>query len=87
MTNLFNKEDVQKKFKDTEVVIVTFTKKNGDERVMHCTTNPLHIPEDETPEKTSEKPVKKLNEDVMRVFDIEKQAWRSFRFDSITKIE
>jgi len=61
---------------------VTFTKTNGEERVMKCS---LH--KSFTASLTAE--VKKtneraINEDVIPVWDIDKGAWRSFRLDSIT---
>ena len=66
-------------------VKVTFIKKNGDERVMECTTNLNFIPESLQPKEGSEKV--NFSNEVARVFDKEKQAWRSFRFDSIIKVE
>ncbi len=59
---------------------VTFTKVNGEERVMDCTLQENLVPE------TSESN-RKQNEEVLPVFDINKGGWRSFRMDSITNIE
>ena len=59
---------------------ITFTKVNGEERVMDCTLQEHMIPE------TSESN-RKQNEEVLPVFDINKGEWRSFRLDSITNIE
>ena len=62
------------------VVEVTFTKKDGTERVMNCT---LH--EDFLPETTGAG--RAVNEDVLAVFDTDVEDWRSFRWDSIKSIK
>lgn len=66
------------------VIDIHFTKKDGSTRVMKCTLNEEFIPkrEGEVTENT-----RKANPDVCPVWDMENQAWRSFRWDSITKIE
>ena len=61
---------------------VIFTKKDGTERVMLCTTKADLVPPVEIKEST-EKKEKKINEEVMPVYDIEAKAWKSFRWDSI----
>jgi hypothetical protein len=77
-------------------VTVVFTKKDGSDRVMECTTNlslvPLveekvHITNTENPiDFPTPKKEKKKNEDVMPVFDLEAKAWKSFRWDSIKEV-
>ena len=59
-------------------VSVTFTKKDGTERVMKCT-----LKEDVVPSVESSK---KENVGVVVVWDTEKKSWRSFRMDSITNV-
>jgi hypothetical protein len=66
-------------------VTVIFTKKDGTERVMNCTTNPELVPSVEIKESV-EKKEKKVNEDVMPVYDLEVKAWKSFRWDSIKQV-
>jgi hypothetical protein len=66
-------------------VTVTFTKKDGTERVMKCTTNPTYILFKE-PASVESKREKKINEDVMPVFDMEAGHWKSFRWDSIKSV-
>jgi hypothetical protein len=65
------------------VVGITFTKKDGSERLMKCTLLESKIPSEFTP-KGSEKA---KSDEVLPVFDVENDGWRSFRWDSITKIE
>ncbi len=63
-------------------VEVTFTKTDGSERKMLCTLNENAVPSEKSPKKTG----KKQNPDVQVVFDVEKQEWRSFRWDSVKEI-
>ena len=64
----------------TEIVTVTFTKKDGTERVMNCTLNPDIVPKVEV--KEDAKP-RKVSETTMRVFDTDIKEWRSFTTKSI----
>ena len=66
-------------------VTVTFTKKDGTERIMKCTTNPTYILFKE-PALVESKREKKTNEDVMPVYDMEAGHWKSFRWDSIKSV-
>jgi len=54
---------------------VVFTKKDGTERVMKCTTNPELVPTVELVEGVESKPARKVNEEVMPVYDLEAKAW------------
>lgn len=62
---------------------VTFTKANGDERTMICTLIPDFLPEKEFALATD---VKRPT-DLVTVWDIEEDAWRSFKPSRVTKIE
>ena len=66
-------------------VTVTFTKKDGSERVMKCTTSPTYILFKE-PALVESKREKKINDDVMPVYDMEAGHWKSFRWDSIKSV-
>ena len=78
-------------------VTVTFTKRDGTERVMECTTAPSLVPvvEEKVHETGTDNPIdfpepkkeRKVNEDVVPVYDLESKAWKSFRWDSIKKVE
>ena len=71
---------------DNEYVIVCFTKANKEERIMKCTAIFDRIPEDKRP--VSDPPPKATQEDETscKVFDLEINEWRSFRYDSIKYI-
>lgn len=62
---------------------ITFTKSDGSERVMRCTLIDDKIPEDKKPKGTGSV----SSESTQRVFDLDKQEWRSFKLDSIRQIE
>jgi len=65
------------------VVTVGFTKTNGETRQMRCTLRSDMIPPAPTVEG---KTPKKENPDVQAVWDLDKGAWRSFRFDSLNSV-
>jgi hypothetical protein len=63
--------------------VIGFTKANGEKREMLCTLRPDLIPAEPIIEGAEPKAPRKENPDVQAVWDLEKQAWRSFRFDSV----
>lgn len=62
---------------------VTFTKKDGTERVMNCTLQAELLPPQEIKESTT----RKENTDTIRVFDLDKKEWRSFIVKSVKKVQ
>jgi hypothetical protein len=76
----WNKEELIKALHEN-ICVVTFTKKNGEERVMSCTLSEEILPEQIDIEEAIQK--KKPNPDVMAVWDTDIGAWRSFRWDSL----
>lgn len=66
----------------TEKMTVEFVKKDGSQRKMLCTLIENMIPSEKKP-KGSEK---SRSDDTISVFDLEKNDWRSFRYDSITAV-
>jgi WYL_2, Sm-like SH3 beta-barrel fold len=66
-------------------VTITFTKKDGNERVMKCTADPTVILFKD-PNSLSSTGAKKPNQDVFSVYDLENSGWRSFRWDSIKQV-
>lgn len=67
-------------------VTITFTKKDGAERVMKCTLDPELLPKVEPKIVTEDKKPRKESTTSMRVFDLEKNEWRSFTIKSIKHI-
>jgi len=60
---------------------VTFTKINGETRVMPCTLKEDLVPKQEP------KGTKKPNEAVVSVWCLDKKEWRSFRVDNVVDLE
>ena len=67
----------------SEIVTITFNKKDGSERIMNCTLSESKIPAEFAPKGAE----KTRSDSVLPVFDVDKQGWRSFRFDSIKAVE
>jgi hypothetical protein len=62
------------------IVNLSFKKVDGSERTMKCTLDPMFIPRQD--KQTSSK--KKIeNENVLPVWNIDEQGFRSFRVDSL----
>ena len=69
----------------SEVVTLTFTKKDGSERVMQATLSESRIP---SSEKSSERAgTRTYSDEAQPVYDIESNGWRSFRWDSLSKLD
>lgn len=61
---------------------ITFTKKDGTERVMNCTLqDEVAVQEDKKTDR-----IRKENEEVLAVYDLDVKGWRSFRLDSIKQV-
>ena len=69
----------------SEVLEVTFTKVNGDKRVMNCTLMEGILPSNTT-EEVKKDTKKKVNETILSVWDIDAKGWRSFRMDAVTQV-
>lgn len=63
--------------------VVTFTKKNGEERVMNCTLIENLIPEDQRPKGV----ISKKSDNALSVWDLDANGWRSFVYDNVKKIK
>ena len=61
------------------ICTVKFTKENGDEREMKCTTNLRYIPEEKMPKSDEGNNDRKL----FIVFDTDINEWRSFRYERV----
>lgn len=64
------------------IVNIKFTKVDGSTRLMKCTLMENFITKYDN--KTERK--KQPNNDVVSVWDVEKNNWRSFRYDSIIDV-
>jgi len=69
----------------TGTVTVTFTKKDGNERVMKCTTDPVMILF-KNADLLESKSTPRHSDTALPVYDLEVDGWRSFRWDSIKQV-
>lgn len=90
-TVVFDKDTIKKMLHES-VCEVTFTKVNGDVRVMPCTLKadilppmPVHVTNTDNPVDFPK--VKKENPDVMSVFCMDKKEWRSFRVANVLNVK
>lgn len=63
---------------------ITFTKKDGTERIMRCTLRSELLP---ITESTEPKRERKTNADIISVFDLESKSWKSFTIKSVKKVD
>lgn len=68
---------------NVENLCITFTKSDGTVRELKCTLAESRIPTDKLPKGTG----RETSDETQRVFDVEKQQWRSFRWDSVTDVK
>lgn len=76
----WDRDDIIRKLNETICKII-FTKANGETRVMHCTLSEEFLPSQVDLEEAIQK--KAPNNDVLAVWDVEANGWRSFRWDSL----
>ena len=66
---------------------VVFTKKDGSPRELFCTLDESRIPSTKLSKAQEESTVtRNFSDTAARVFDTEKQEWRSFRWDSVKEV-
>jgi hypothetical protein len=72
-----------------EILDITFAKLSGDERTMRCTLIKEYLPPAQREDTLSQTKIRNLEDSVFVVWalDIEPQAWRSFRYDRIKKVQ
>jgi hypothetical protein len=61
---------------------IVFRKADGTDRTLVGTTCINYIPEEQWPKEVHEPSLH-----IRTVYDLEKQAWRSFRYDAVTSFE
>jgi len=78
---MITKEELKKNLKN-QIGIIEFIKKDGTLRKLRCSlSSKILPPTDFDPENYT---IKKIdNPNTLSVWDLEKEAWRSFRLDSL----
>ena len=77
------KEDLQ-----SNIMEVTFTKKDGEQRVVTCTLVTEAIPVDKRPKPLAEgEEPKPAKEHLQSVWDVKAEGWRSFIWANVTAVK
>src|SRR6056300_1672934 len=80
------REDLEKLL-GQNVLVVDFTKLNGDKRVMTCTLREDIKPAATKKDPMSQKAVREVSDAVVSVWDVNAKGWRSFRYDRINAVD
>ena len=72
---------------DQNVLVVDFTKLNGDKRIMTCTLREDMKPPATKTDTMSQKKVREISDAVVSVWDVNAKGWRSFRYDRINSAD
>jgi hypothetical protein len=78
--------DLQKLL-EQNVLVVDFTKLNGDKRVMTCTLREDMKPAATKKDPMSQKKVREISDAVVSVWDVNAKGWRSFRYERVNKVD
>jgi hypothetical protein len=65
------------------VAVIKFTKADGSERELRGTRNLGSVPDDKQPKGTG----RKLSDEIITVFDLDINEWRSFDFNRLNSFE
>ena len=68
------------------VATVSFTKVDGSTRIMECTLNEGMLSAANMPAKKTDR-VRKPNNAVLSVWDVNAEGWRSFRVEDVFNVE
>ena len=72
---------------EQNVIVVDFTKLDGDKRIMTCTLREDMKPRATKVDPMSTKKVREISDAVVSVWDVNAKGWRSFRYDRINKVD
>jgi hypothetical protein len=80
------KQDL-KNLLEHNVLVVSFTKLNGDRRDMTCTLRKDMKPPATKVDPLSQKKVREVSDAVVSVWDVNAKGWRSFRYERILDVD
>ena len=75
------------KLLEQNVLVVDFTKLDGDKRIMTCTLREDIKPAATKKDPMSQKAVRKVSDAVVSVWDVNAKGWRSFRYDRVNAVD
>ena len=81
--NTINTEQLRKEINKTNASLfrVSFVKANGEHRTMYAKVGIKRF----LSKKPNKKVVKNVNQDIVRVFDMESKSYKSFKLSSVTE--
>ena len=74
------------KMLEQNVLVVDFTKLDGDKRVMTCTLREDMKPAATKKDPMSQKKLREVSDAVVSVWDVNAKGWRSFRYDRVNSV-
>lgn len=80
------KQDLQALL-EHNVLVVDFTKLNGDKRTMTCTLREDIKPRATKSDPLSQKAVRATSDAVISVWDVNAKGWRSFRYERVNAVD
>jgi hypothetical protein len=86
MTNVIERNTLEQQLKEN-IMEVTFNKINGDKRIMSCTLSKNVLPPATKKDPITQEKIRKINEEVMSVWDTKAKGFRSFRMANITEVK
>lgn len=79
------KETLLNKLKNDSVTI-TFKKLNNETRNIKCTLMEKYLPTATKDDLMSQKKIRQISPEILAVWDLEKNAWRSMRWSNIIEV-
>jgi len=72
---------------EQNVLVVDFTKLDGDKRIMTCTLREDIKPPATKTDALSQKKVREVSDAVISVWDVNARGWRSFRYERVNSVD
>lgn len=82
----YTRDAVLKELREN-VIEVSFSKVNGENRLMRCTLRSDLLPPSYVSEEKEEKDFHKTNRDAIACWDVTKGGWRSFKIDTVHYVQ
>jgi hypothetical protein len=72
---------------ENNIINITFNKLSGETRSTKCTLQKDILPKASKDDHFSQKKIRKISPEVLTVWDVDKNRWRSIRWVNIVKVE
>jgi hypothetical protein len=83
---LIERNKLEQQLKEN-IMEVTFNKISGDKRIMTCTLIASVLPPAKKDDPLTQKKIRKINEEVLVVWDTKAKGFRTFRMANITEVK